>query len=282
MNYTELQQRAAWVRYQILEIIASANKGHIGGALSCADILVALYSGGILQYKAENPRWEGRDRLIFSKGHAIEALYSVLAQSGFFSIKTLLSYGENGSVLGGHPDQGVPGVEVSTGSLGHGVSFGAGLALAARRLNEPHLTFVVLGDGECYEGSIWEGAQFAAHHKLSNLIAIVDRNRQITIDDTEDCNAFEPFSDKWKAFGWEVKEVDGHSYPELTNALHDVRNRNSDRPLVLIAKTKKGKGVSFMETTVGWHHRVPKGDLLNQARKELALPEGELERLLPR
>jgi transketolase len=268
----DLPQLAAWVRCQILERIAAAGKGHIGGSLSCADILVALYQGGVLRYRPGDPAWTDRDRLIFSKGHAVEALYAVLCQAGFLSLETLESYGRDGGILGGHPDRNIPGVEVSTGSLGHGVSVGAGWAIAARRQQQDFLTFVLLGDGECYEGSVWEGAQFAAHHRLANLVAIVDRNRQITVDDTEDCNAFEPFADKWRAFGWEVREVDGHSFPALLDALRDVRSRSSDRPLVVIAQTRKGKGVSFMESAVGWHHRVPKGDLLAQARRELPCP----------
>jgi transketolase len=267
---SELQRKAAWVRAQILEMIATAGKGHIGGSLSCTDILVALYAGGVMHCAPRNPQWAGRDRFILSKGHAVEALYAVLTQAGFLTAATLRGYGTDGSPLGGHPDRFIPGVDVSTGSLGQGLGVGAGLALAARRLQQSHLTFVLLGDGECYEGSVWEGAQFAAHHKLSNLIAIVDRNRQITMDDTEDCNAFEPFADKWRAFGWEVREVDGHSFPALLEAFTDVRERTGDRPLVMIACTRKGRGVSFMEKTVGWHHRVPKGVQLEQARREIA------------
>lgn len=276
-----LEQIAKWVRFQILEIISSANKGHIGGSLSCADILVALYLGGVLRFNPRDSQWPDRDRFIMSKGHAVEALYAVLTKAGFLTLETLRSYGADGGSLGGHPDRFIPGVDVSTGSLGHGLSVGAGLALAARRLQQSHLTFVLLGDGECYEGSVWEGAQFSAHHKLGNLVAIVDRNRQITMDDTEDCNGFEPFADKWRAFGWEVREVDGHSFTALFGALDDVRSRDGDRPLVIVAKTRKGKGVSFMETTVGWHHRVPKGDLLVRARQELALAASHVGNHIP-
>lgn len=267
----ELLKKAGWVRAQILEMIAAAGKGHIGGSLSCTDILVTLYSGGVLRFDARQPQWPGRDRFILSKGHAVEALFAVLTQAGFLSPATLETFGANGSMLGGHPDRLVPGVDVSTGSLGHGLGVGAGLALAARRQHQNHLTFVLLGDGECYEGSVWEAAQFAAHHKLSRLVAIVDRNRQITVDDTEDCNAFEPFADKWRAFGWEVREIDGHSFPELLQAFAEIRTRENEPPLVVIARTRKGRGVSFMERTVGWHHRVPKGEQLRQARQELAL-----------
>jgi transketolase len=265
-----LNAEAAWVRSQILEIITAAGKGHIGGSLSCVDILVALYLGGILRVRPADPHWPERDRFIMSKGHAVEALYAVLARAGFITCETLATYGCDGTILGGHPDRQIPGVEVSTGSLGHGVSLGAGLALAARRLQKDYLTVVLLGDGECYEGAVWEGAQFASHHRLSNLVAIVDRNRQITLADTEDCNRLEPFADKWRAFGWDVREIDGHSFLELEQAFADVRTRRAEAaPLVVIARTIKGKGISFMEQTVGWHHRVPKKDQADLARREL-------------
>jgi transketolase len=272
-----LAWKAAWVRREILEMISRAAKGHIGGSLSCADILVALYEGGILRHRPAEPNWPGRDRFILSKGHAVEALYAALSLSGYFTPDKLRTYGADGSIFGGHPDRSIPGVEVSTGSLGHGLGIGGGLALAARHLQHDYLTIVLLGDGECYEGSIWEGAQFAAHHRLTNLVAIVDRNRQITVDGTEDCNRLEPFADKWRAFGWEAREVDGHSFAELKSALGNVHAKCGERPLVVIANTKKGKGVSFMEQSIGWHHRVPKGDQLARARHDLALALKETE-----
>ena len=268
---SNLTRSSAWVRREILEMIARAGAGHIGGSLSCTDILVSLYQGGILRAKKGDLAWPDRDRFILSKGHAVEALWATLSLSGFLPPGSLASYGANGTRLGGHPDRSVPGVEVSTGSLGHGLGLGSGLALAARHLQKDYLTYVLLGDGECYEGSVWEAAQFAAHHKLANLVAIVDRNRQITLDDTEACNRLEPFADKWSAFGWETREVNGHSFDELLKALTAPRSPHRTKPLVVIAHTLKGKGVSFMETSVGWHHRVPKGDQLVQARRELNL-----------
>lgn len=266
-----LTRSAAWVRREVLEMIARSGAGHIGGSLSCTDILVTLYQGGVLHTNPAIPDWPGRDRFIQSKGHAVEALWATLALSGFIPPETLLTYGSDGTCLGGHPDRGVPGVEASTGSLGHGLGIGSGLALATRHQQQDALTFVLLGDGECYEGSVWEAAQFAAHHQLGNLIAIVDRNRQITLDDTEVCNRFEPFADKWRAFGWETRDVDGHSFPALLGALSSLRTPARSQPLAIIAHTLKGKGISFMETSVGWHHRVPKGDQLAQARRELDL-----------
>ncbi|HPG00736.1 MAG TPA: transketolase [Kiritimatiellia bacterium] len=270
MSEQTLKADAVWVRRQVLEMIVSAGHGHIGGSLSCTDILVALYRGGILRVKSDDPAWPERDRFIMSKGHSSEALYAVLARSGFIPVEELATYGKDGSRLGGHVDRSIPGIEVSTGSLGQGLGIGAGMALAARRLGQKHMTFVLMGDGECYEGSVWEAAQFAAQHRLFNLVAIVDRNRQITLDDTEVCNRQEPFADKWRAFGWEPREVDGHSFSELLQAFGGVRDRIGKAPLVVIARTIKGRGVSFMEREIGWHHGVPKGERVNQARQDLA------------
>lgn len=268
-----LERVAARVRRRVCEMIGAAGKGHIGGSLSCSDILVALYQGGVLHVDPRDQSAPDRDRFIFSKGHACEGLYAVLADFGFFPDEVLATYGAAGTILGGHIDRHVPGIEVSTGSLGHGLGIGAGLALAGRRLKHDYLTVVLLGDGECYEGSIWEAAMFAAHHQLSRLVAVVDRNGEITLDKTEDCNRLEPFAKKWESFGWETREVDGHSIPALLEAFSDLRERKSARPTVIIANTLKGRGVSFMETEVGWHHNVPKGDRLKQAMDELSLAE---------
>ena len=269
METSELKGKARWVRRQVLEMIVSARKGHLGGSLSCADILVALYHGGILRFDAKRPGWTDRDRLIFSKGHSAEALYAVLADLAFFSIEGLETYGKPGTMLGGHVDNLIPGIEVSTGSLGHGLGIGAGIALFAKIDRKDFLTFVLLGDGECYEGSVWEAAMFASHHHLSNLIAIVDRNKQITLDYTEDCNQLEPFAGKWKSFGWDVITIDGHSFDELLGTFKSVRGRKSNQPLVVIANTVKGKGISFMEGNLYWHHNVPTGEQVEIARKDL-------------
>ena len=269
MDIEELEKKAKWVRNQILEMIVSANKGHIGGAFSCTDALVALYYGGILRFDSSNPRWSERDRFILSKGHSCVALYAILADLGFFPTSELSSFCRNGSMLGGHPDRNIPGIEADTGSLGHGLGIAAGLALSAKINEKNFMTVVLLGDGECYEGSVWEAAMFAGHQQLSNLIAIVDRNRQCVTDFTEDCNRLEPFADKWTAFNWDVVEVNGHSFDDLLRAFKDFRGRKSTRPLVVIVHTIKGKGVSFMEKTLTWHHSVPTGDNLRIARQEL-------------
>jgi transketolase len=265
----ELKIKANRIRSQILEMIVSAKKGHIGGAFSCTDILVSLYYGNILRYDAKNPNWSERDRFIMSKGHSGVALYAILADLGFFPVAELNSYSKKGSMLGGHPDRNIPGIEADTGSLGHGLGIGAGMALAAKMDKRDYMTVVLLGDGECYEGSVWEAAMFAGHHQLNNLIAIVDRNQQCVTDFTEECNRLDPFVEKWRAFNWDAREINGHSYEELLDAFKDFLSRTSPRPVVVIANTVKGKGVSFMEGSIEWHHGVPSGEALKTARKEL-------------
>lgn len=271
MNVEDLESKSRWVRHQVLEMISRAGRGHIGGSLSATDILVALYHGGLLNYDVANPNSEERDRFIMSKGHSSEALYAVLADAGFFNAETLGTYGQADSVLGGHPDRFLPGIDVSTGSLGHGLGIGAGLALSAKLDGKEFLSVVMMGDGECYEGSVWESAMFAAHHQLNNLVAIIDRNHAISLDDTESVNGFEPFAQKWESFGWEALELDGHSFAEIDECWKHVRSRGSQRPIVLIAQTTKAKGISFMEGTFAWHHNVPRGEQLDLARKELAV-----------
>lgn len=269
MDIFELETKAKWVRRQVLEMIVSAKKGHIGGALSCTDILVALYCGGILRFDPNNPSWSKRDRFILSKGHSCVALYAILADLGFFPISELASFSQGGSMLGGHPDRNIPGIEVDTGSLGHGLGIAVGLTLAAKIDKQDCKTIVLLGDGECQEGSIWEAAMLAGHHELSNLVAIIDYNKQGVTDFIKDCNRLEPFTDKWRSFGWDVRDINGHSFDEILNAFKDFRSRKSSRPLVIVANTIKGKGVSFMEENLRWHHSVPEGRDLEIARQEL-------------
>ena len=265
-----LEKQAKWVRNQALEMCVAAGAGHLAPAFSCTDILVALYQGGILRVNPRNPAQEARDRFIMSKGHACTSLYAVLADMGYFPISYLKSYCQPGTCLGGHPDADIPGVEVSTGSLGHGLCIGAGMALAAKMDNKDYMTVVLLSDGECQEGSSWEAAMFAVHHHLDNLVAIVDRNKLQAIDFTEQVLALEPLRQKWEAFGWEVRTADGHSYDSLLSVFGDIRSRKSGKPLVVIALTTKGKGISFMENNVIWQYRIPVGDELEQARRELA------------
>lgn len=264
-----LRKKANYIRNQILDMIASAGKGHIGGAFSCTDILVTLFYGGIIRFDPANKNWSERDRFILSKGHACAALYAILADLGYFPLSELLNYGQKGGMLRGHPDRKIPGIEVDTGSLGHGLGIAAGLALSAKMDKKDYNTFVLLGDGECYEGSVWESAMFSAHHSLNNLVAIVDRNGLCATDFTKDCLCLDSLDEKWKAFGWDVSIVNGHSFEQLISIFKDGRFRKQDKPLIVIANTIKGKGVSFMEGNPNWHHAVPKGEELEIARKEL-------------
>lgn len=229
------------------------------------DILAVLYSG-VVRVRPREAEWPHRDRVILSKGHAAMALYAVLAECGFLDVAELDTYGKPGSRLCGHADWNVPGVDVSTGSLGHGLSIGCGIALAGKASDNPWRVFAVLSDGECQEGSVWEAAMFAAHHGLNNLTVVVDRNGLQACGSTEDVLCLEPFADKWKAFGWTVTTVDGHEPQALWLAM----SQPLDAPHIIIARTVKGKGVSFMENRVEWHYRHPD-------RNELAVALSELE-----
>ncbi len=270
MSGAELTAAAARVRRMILEMAVRAGKGHIGGAFSATEILVALYHGGVLRLRPGEPDWPGRDRFLLSKGHACLVQYAVLADLDILPRAHVERFGDDGELLGNHPDRRIPGVEADSGSLGNGLGIAAGLALGAQLDGDDRLSVVLLGDGECYEGAVWEAAAFAAHERLGRLVAIVDRNGLCATAPTESVNGLEPLVDKWRAFGWEVREVDGHSFSELASALGDARERPAGPPLCLLARTVKGKGVSFMEGEVGWHHGVPDGERLERARRELA------------
>lgn len=238
---------------------------HIGSALSCVDILTVLYFK-ILSINPKNSLAENRDRFILSKGHAVSALYATLAQRGFFPEDILDSYCINGGKLPGHSTMNcVPGVEVSTGSLGHGLAIGAGMALAGKRENKKYRVFVLMSDGECDEGSVWETAMFASHHRLDNLIAIVDYNKFQGLGRTNDVLNLEPLKDKWISFGWQAQEIDGHNFNEIEKSLSIKRNK----PSVIIAHTIKGKGISFMENKLEWHYKSPNKEEYNLALKEL-------------
>lgn len=269
MDIRKLEQKACLIRTQILEAIFKAQTGHIGGAFSCTDIIVALYYGGILRFDPNKPQCEGRDKFILSKGHASIALYAVLADLGYFDSSEIMTFCQNGSRLGGHPNRSVPGIEADTGSLGHGLSIGCGLAWCAKIDKKDYKTFVLIGDGECYEGSVWEALMFAAHYELNNLVLIIDRNRQIVMDFTEECIRLDPLSDKLMAFGWQVAEVNGHSFTELEKVFSKAMHRKSSMPLAIIANTTKGKGVSFMEGILRWHHSVPNKEEYDTAIQEL-------------
>ncbi|MDP8247439.1 MAG: transketolase [Candidatus Tritonobacter lacicola] len=265
----DLERKANWLRNEVLEMTVAAGAGHIAPSFSCAEILVAIHYGGVLRLDPENPKWEERDRFILSKGQSAVALYAILADLGFFPVEELLTFTQKGSRLGGHTEDTIPGVEAFTGSLGHGLPIAAGLALGARLREKRFLTVALLGDGECHEGSIWEAAMFAGQHRLNNLLAIVDRNGQSATDFTGDYLTLEPMEDKWRAFGWEVRTVDGHSFPELIEAMKDVHDPSYEKPLCIVADTIKGKGVSFMEREPIWHYRIPVDEELDIARREL-------------
>ena len=270
---TELERRANDMRADIVRMIAEAGSGHPGGSLSCADILAALYFGGVLEHDPENPEWEGRDRFILAKGHAAPALYAALAQAGYIPREELATLRKLGSRLQGHPDSNqVPGVEVSTGSLGQGLSIAAGAAAGLRLDGAPQTVFALLGDGECQEGQVWEAAMFAAHRKLDNLVAIVDRNGlQI---DGRTCDVCDPgdLGAKFAAFGWDVDEADGHDLDALVAVLGAAKAGRDGRPHAVIARTVKGKGVPFMENEAGWHGKAPNAE---QAAEALAALEGD-------
>ena len=268
INIKRSKQLANNIRKHAVTMTSLGGSSHIGSILSIADILAVLY-GSVLQVKAENPRWIDRDRFILSKGHAGAGVYAALAESGFISVDKLKTHYQDGSDLSGHVShKGIPGVEFSTGSLGHGLPVATGMALAAKINKNKHRVVVLMSDGECDEGSNWEAILFAAHHKLSNLVVIIDRNRLQSIHSTEDTLSLEPFPDKWKSFGWEVVEVDGHNHEEIFNACSNI-NTPQNKPLCVIANTIKGKNVSFMENNVLWHYRSPQGDEYKAAILEL-------------
>ena len=262
------QELARKVRIHAVKMVNKGGSSHIGSVLSIVDILAVLY-GRVMQYRSNEPKWVNRDRFILSKGHAGAGVYAALAESGFMSVDKLKTHYQDGSDLSGHVShKGIPGVEFSTGSLGHGLPVATGMALAAKINKNKHRVVVLMSDGECDEGSNWEAILFAAHHKLNNLVAIIDRNRLQSIHSTEDTLSLEPFPDKWKSFGWEVVEVDGHNHEEIFNACSNI-NTPQNKPLCVIANTTKGKNVSFMENNVLWHYRSPQGDEYKAAMLEL-------------
>jgi transketolase len=265
---TALRALANKLRFQIVTMTARAKSSHVGGGLSTADILAVLY-GDILRVDPDQPTWPARDRFVLSKGHACAGLYAALAERGFLTQADLETFYTDGGRLAGHATHtGVPGVECSTGSLGHGLPIACGMALAAQA--EPHQfrVFALLSDGECDEGSVWEAALFAGHHRLDNLTVIVDYNRIQSMGRTDEVLSLDPLADKWKSFGWETIEVDGHDITALHGALSSLPAA-SGRPTCVIAHTTKGKGVSFMENSLLWHYRSPAGDELSAALAEL-------------
>ncbi len=268
----ELSLKANAVRRHIIEMVYAAGSGHPGGSLSATDIIVALYFK-LMNYDPENPKWEDRDRFVLSKGHAAPALYATLAELGVFPVEELLTLRKVGSRLQGHPDmRKLPGIEASTGSLGQGLSIANGMALAAKLDRKLYNVYVMLGDGEIEEGQVWEAAMFASHYKLDNLIAFLDRNRLQIDGETEQVMSIEPIADKWKAFGWEVREINGHDFKEIVDAV-DWAKEVKGKPVMIVAHTVKGKGVSFMEGSVHFHGKPP-----NDEEYRIALQDIDAER----
>ena len=270
MASAHAKQKANAMRKDIIEMIHEAGSGHPGGSLSCTDILAALYFGDVMTYDPAHPTSDTRDRFILAKGHAAPALYAALAEAGFFSKDELKTLRKLGSRLQGHPDSKLlPGVEVSTGSLGQGLSVAAGLAAGLRLKGGDQKVYTVLGDGECEEGQVWEAANFAAAEALGNLVAIVDSNG-LQIDGClcDVCSAGE-LDEKFAAFGWDVHHVDGHDIDALTALFTSLPRKATGKPQAIIAKTVKGKGVSFMENQVGWHGKAPDAEQTKQALAEL-------------
>ncbi len=272
--HEELAELARQARVDILRMTYAAGSGHPGGSMSAADILVTLYHGGHLDVDPEEPDRPDRDRFILSKGHCSPGIYAVLAQRGFFPREKLFNFRRLNNTLQGHVDVKVPGVDMSAGSLGMGLSFANGVALTAILDGLDYHTYVMLGDGECQEGQIWEAAMSAGHRGLDNVTAIVDVNR-IQIDGfTEDVKTLEPFADKWRAFGWHAVEFDGHDFDAIHEALEEARSTRG-KPTVLLAQTVKGKGVSFMEDKAEFHGRALGEDEMKQAMSELGVSEWE-------
>ncbi|MFN0128177.1 MAG: transketolase [Verrucomicrobiales bacterium] len=266
---TELStvELASRIRAEALRMVARAKASHIGGALSMADILAVLY-GGLLRVRPDDPEWPDRDRFILSKGHSCTGLYATLALRGFFPLEELATYGHDGSRLMAHVSHKVPGVEFSTGSLGHGLPFGCGKALSARRCGHAWRTFVLLSDGELDEGSNWEAILFAPQHRLDNLVAIVDYNKIQSLGSVEEVLDLHPLAEKFRACRWTVREVDGHDHAELADALKTIP-WETGRPSCLIAHTVKGRGVDFMENSLDWHYRSPSDADLARALSQL-------------
>jgi len=266
---SDLRKKSFVIRKTMLEMCIKAGTGHVTSSLSCIDILVALYYGKVLRFDPKNPNWENRDRFILSKGQASPALYTILADLGYFDKKELRKFAQKDGKFGVHLQQDVPGIEITSGSLGHGFGIAAGLALGAKMNRQLHLVFALLGDGECYEGSIWETAMFASHNKLNNLVAIVDRNYLCVTDFTENLVELEPMGDKWLSFGWEVCRLDGHSFENMLEILKTVRSRRSSRPLLIIADTIKGEGIECLSNIPLWHGLAPKGKDAQMCRVDL-------------
>ncbi len=262
-----LELQAEKIRRRLVEIVYASKSGHIGGSLSSVDVETVLYFH-VMNIDPKDPKKADRDRFILSKGHSVEALYAVLAAKGFIDDELLNTYGHFNSPLAGHPTKKTPGVELNSGALGHGLSVGVGMAIAAKMDKAPFHTYVLMGDGEQGEGSIYEAAMSASHHKLGSLVAIIDRNKLQISGTTEEVMSLEPMRDRWEAFGWEVFDVEGNDMESVTDAF-DALDYTNGKPKLFISHTTKGCGISFMEKVAKWHHGVPSEEQYNEAINEI-------------
>jgi len=251
-------------------MLSSANQGHPGSVMSQIEILVSLYYGGIIKYTENDPKNSNNDKIIISKGHAAMSLYPIFADIGYFDEKELKKFGTKGCLLKIFGNINIPGIDATSGSLGHGLGIGAGLCFSFKKSKVKNKSYVVISEGEMYEGSTWESAMFASHHNLNNLIVILDRNNKMILGDTEECLKLEPISSKWESFGFNVFNVDGHSIEELLNVFNNISSVKNNKPSIIIANTVKGKGISFMENDPNWHywHNLNE-DKIKQAIQEL-------------
>lgn len=265
-----LINKSKWLRKEIFEMVIKVNQGHIASSFSQCEIVISLFYGSILRYRKNKPNFKDRDRLIISKGHSAMGIYPILADIGYFSKNELKKYGTPNGILRIYGDKSIPGIDATSGSLSQAPGIACGFCLAAKRDKKDIRSFLVLSDGEHYEGSLWESAMFASHNKLDNLICIVDRNKQIILGKDSECLDLEPLNKKWESFGWNVYEVDGHNYDDLLYALNKSLIKNG-RPTVIIANTIKGKGISYMEDVTRWHNTMPNKEEIKIARKDLKM-----------
>ena len=276
LSISQLEAISRLIRFRTIRNSHLTGTPHLGSCLSCTDLIVWLYWSA-LQIDPQNPTANNRDRFILSKGHAAPVLFQVLAEKGFYGLDALDSYGQGGSVFGEHPPSPdhLAGIEAATGSLGHGLPMGLGMALASRITHNPYLVFAILGDGECNEGSVWEAAMMASAQKASNLIVFVDYNKWQATGRSDEVLGLAPLADKWKAFGWACMEVDGNSFEEIESAYNSMAN--DDRPKAIIAHTVKGRGTPFMEDDNNWHYRIPTADEVCQAAEILGIPSEQIQ-----
>jgi transketolase len=265
--YDDLIKKSRWLRTKVLDLVESGQKGHLGGTFSCTDLLVALYYGEILNVDKENYKSQERDRFLLGKGHACLGLFTILVDKGIMPKSILNEYGSDSMIIGGQLDTRIPGSELNTGSLGHAIGIAVGMSVAANLDNREYKSYAMVGDGECDEGSIWESVMLASKLSLKNIIVIVDRNRQSVTDMIQQDDGSGTLEDKFSACGWQTITVDGHDFDSMMPAFLKIKNQNA--PIAIIADTVKGKGVSFMESGLKWHHSVPTREEFIQARKEL-------------